>query len=89
MKVKQSFVNKKGYRIEKGAKFASAHRKIAYQKIYLRNRAKYPLPFERYDVHHINGNRQDNRPKNLELLTHEDHQMLHGIHPKVEYDEEK
>ena len=29
-------------------------------------------------VHHINGNRQDNRLENLELMTRSEHSRLHG-----------
>jgi hypothetical protein len=28
-------------------------------------------------VHHINGNKQDNRPENLQLMTNSEHQKLH------------
>ena len=41
---------------------------IAYTKIYLKNRAKYPLPFNKYKINHKDGDEQNNIPKNLELI---------------------
>lgn len=32
-----------------------------------------------FDVHHIDGNHQNNAPQNLVLIEHWDHMMLHGI----------
>lgn len=36
-----------------------------------------PIP-EGYDIHHINGNKQDNRLENLCLLEHFSHSLLHN-----------
>ena len=33
----------------------------------------------KYVVHHKNGNRTDNRPENLEVMTKEEHTRLHSI----------
>jgi hypothetical protein len=49
------------------------HRKVAYHKIYLKDRKKYPLPFSKYEVHHRDGNKANNNPENLELLSPEEH----------------
>ena len=40
----------------------------AFTKIYLKNRAKYPLPFNKYIVNHKDGDKKNNTPKNLELI---------------------
>ncbi len=52
------------------------HRVVAYN-IWHSNRQKYPLPFESYVVHHKDGVMTNNRPRNLELLTVNDHNNLH------------
>lgn len=35
-------------------------------------------PHPRYDVHHVNGDKTDNSPENLQVLTREEHAALHG-----------
>lgn len=55
------------------------HRNIAYKEIYLKNREKYPLPFSKYQIHHIDGNKFNNSIKNLLILTREEHKKIHGI----------
>ena len=55
------------------------HRNVAYKEIYLKNREKYPLPFGKYQIHHIDGNKFNNSIKNLLILTREEHKKIHGI----------
>lgn len=59
------------------------HRRVAYHKIYRKNRDKYPLPFKKYVVHHIDGDKLNNDVSNLEIMTEEEHNKLH----RYEYDE--
>lgn len=56
------------------------HRQIAYERIYQRNREQYPLPFSEYVVHHIDGNKKNNKLSNLMLLLQDDHDKIHGYH---------
>jgi hypothetical protein len=80
--MKEKFISNTGYRAvcDKKNKYVNnIHRDIAYQKIYLKDRKHYPLPFSRYDVHHINENKLDNRPANLEILLREKHCEIHGL----------
>jgi hypothetical protein len=55
------------------------HRKVAYHKIYLKNKKKYKLPFSKYEIHHIDGDKKNNLVENLALLTTEEHIDLHQI----------
>jgi len=53
------------------------HRWVARKMIYLPNRKQYPLPFFKYEIHHVNGNKRDNREDNLQILTQGQHETLH------------
>lgn len=63
--------DKRGYERTKNSNLW--HRKVAYHKIYLKNRSKYPLPFSEYEVHHKDGDKTNNHPDNLEILSPEEH----------------
>lgn len=69
-------IDKHGYARE--PKHSNAwHRKVAYYKIYLKDRKKYPLPFEEYEIHHKDGDKLNNNPDNLLILTPEEHIDAH------------
>jgi hypothetical protein len=47
------------------------HRLVAERKL-----GRYLYKHEQ--IHHLNGNKQDNRPENIIVLTNSEHQKLHG-----------
>lgn len=53
------------------------HRQLAFKYIYQPNKDQYPLPFGQYQVHHIDGNKQNNDIKNLKLVSKESHKEIH------------
>jgi hypothetical protein len=53
---------------------AMVHRIIAYEK--------YGSEIFSNDVHHVDGNKLNWKPENLELLSHKDHANLH-LHPNA------
>jgi len=55
------------------------HRSIAEKQIYEKDRKKYPLPFEEYQVHHVDKNKSNNKTENLQLLTKREHEELHCL----------
>lgn len=69
-------INEYGYL--KDGDHHSLHRKIAFHKIYRKNRKKYPMRFREYEVHHVNLNKLDNYVRNLMIVTREEHEQLHN-----------
>ena len=54
------------------------HRRIAFQKL-RKNRHRYGLPFRAYQVHHKDGNKLNNDPANLEIVTKAEHRQRHNL----------
>ncbi len=71
------YIDKRGYPRDNYS-HELIHRRVAYNKIYLPNRNQYSLPFSSYVVHHINENKFDCRVNNLQILTREEHEKVHG-----------
>lgn len=65
------------------------HRQIAYNEIYLLNKDAYPLPFSKYVVHHIDGDKRNNNISNLMIVTPEEHEKLHGILKPMTWEQKK
>ncbi|MBT4604752.1 hypothetical protein HOC01_03870 [archaeon] len=76
---KKSYTDKHGYKRDGVPHSNLTHRQVAYKQIYLKHRNKFPLPFSRYQVHHIDENKRNNRVSNLKIVTREEHEELHGI----------
>ncbi len=78
MKSKEKYTDENGYlRFKDSGKLV--HRFIAYTNIYKKNKTNYPGGFSKYQVHHKNLEKKDNRISNLQILTPEEHMVVHGI----------
>ena len=69
------FVDENGYLRWKKQK-RLCHRDIAYRFVY--TKGNFSERFSAYDVHHRDGNKFNNHPSNLEILTRERHELTHG-----------
>ena len=65
--------NKRGYKTFKDTdgKWQSVHKRVAEKKV-------GGKIFKGHEVHHKNGNKLDNRPSNLQVLTKADHKKIHS-----------
>jgi len=75
----QTFIDRRGYRVWRNSN-KSVHRGIARDKIWAKDRKKYPLEFKEYQVHHKDGIKLNNKADNLELIQIRDHELKHNIH---------
>ena len=73
---RQTTIDKNGYK--RNGYRRLIHRDKAEKLIY--NKGDFELEFWKYDVHHKDGNKLNNRRDNLEILTREEHKKKHGIH---------
>ncbi|MEK6932556.1 MAG: HNH endonuclease [Nanoarchaeota archaeon] len=75
----KTYIDRHGYYIWKSTN-KPVHRTRAYYQIYLKNRKKYLLKFNEYQVHHKDKDKKNNRIENLELIEKRDHELKHNIH---------
>jgi len=78
-----TYTDENGYR-RSGIKHSDLiHRQVAYRQIYLKNRQNYSHPFGHYQVHHIDGNKKNNKASNLQILTKDEHEREHGVNTDI------
>ena len=64
--------NKSGYKVFKeNGKYESVHRRVAEKKV-------GGKIFPGYEVHHIDGNKNNNRPSNLTVIKESVHKKIHA-----------
>lgn len=72
------FIDERGYERNKDDN-RLVHRNVAYECLYDPN--EYLLPFGHYIIHHVDGNKLNNHPDNLMILTPDEHSKIHGFEP--------
>ena len=62
-------------------------REVAYNRIYLKNKEDYSLPFREYDIHYKDGGKDNNVINNLDIVTRSEHELIHnsGLRSKKEF----
>ena len=71
------FVDYRGYpRFKKSKRLV--HRWMAEKEIYGKDTVKDSLPFEEYQVHHVDKDKWNFRPENLKILMPREHEEIHG-----------
>lgn len=74
----QTYIDENGYsRYQDSDKLV--HRQNAYKYIYLPDKESFDLPFSRYVVHHVDGNKRNNHSDNLQILTNDEHEQIHEV----------
>lgn len=75
---KKSYITKEGYKQVYRPKHPDARESGYISEHKLKYEKKYgPVP-EGKIIHHINGNKLDNRPKNLIAVTPQEHYKIHN-----------
>ena len=72
------FIDKKGYVLRWSPQHCRQRSGYVFEHILVYESAHGPVP-RGYVVHHHNGEKQDNRVENLEMMTNAEHTLLHHL----------
>lgn len=79
----KSYIDEKGYLRFKDSGIL-VHRYLAKKYIWEKDRKKYPLEFDKYQVHHKDKNIRNNDIDNLEVIEIREHELKHNVY-RYEY----